>query len=180
MNRLDLDSLDSHDDIDVKGLIIKYFRFWPWFVFSIILSLTYGYYIFQSASKIYYTESKIKILDDSEGLKLPTEAFVFNRSNINLENEIHILNSSVILHRVVKKLNLNVEFYEEGLVRTARREKLPFFTELKFDKSLDKVTGNYFIFIEKNQFKIRKGEDETMTTILDFNSLIVDILIFLV
>ena len=35
-NRLDLDSLDSHDDIDVKGLIIKYFRFWPWFVFSIM------------------------------------------------------------------------------------------------------------------------------------------------
>ena len=39
-------------------------------------------------------------------MALPTELTVFNRSMINLENEINILNSYSLHSEVVKELNL--------------------------------------------------------------------------
>ena len=67
----------------------------------------------------YETTAKIKILDESEGLELPTSAFVFKRTNINLENEVEILTSYLIIEDVVKELNLNTRFFEEGTIQTS-------------------------------------------------------------
>ena len=57
--------------------------------------------------------AKIKILDEEGGLELPTAGFVFNRSNINLENEIR--DTKILCHfrKVVKHLNLTSQFYED-------------------------------------------------------------------
>ena len=44
-------------------------------------------------------QPKLKCWMRRDGLELPTAGFVFNRSNINLENELEILQSYVILEQ---------------------------------------------------------------------------------
>ena len=93
---------DSH--VDIKHEVKKYLRYWPWFILAITLTLSIAYAYLRYSPRIYKTSTKIKILDDSDGLELPTSAFIFKRSNINLENEIEILTSYTIIEKVVRKL----------------------------------------------------------------------------
>ena len=74
--------------------------------------------------------AKIKILDEEGGLELPTAGFVFNRSNINLENEIRDTKILCILEKVVKHLNLTSQFYEIGRIQTSQIHELPFDFEI--------------------------------------------------
>ncbi len=77
-----------------------------------------AYFYLRYAPRIYESTAKIKILDENEGLELPTAGYCFNRSNINLGNEIEILTSYIILEKVVKRLNLTSEIYEIGRIQT--------------------------------------------------------------
>ncbi|WP_400076803.1 GumC family protein [Winogradskyella sp. R77965] len=121
-----INSFESGEGIDLKQEINRYLRYWPWFVLLLIIALISAYIYLRYAPRIYETYSKVKILDESEGLELPTSAFIFKRTNINLENEIEILTSYLIMNRVVKELNLNTAFYDDGTIQTTQIESLPF------------------------------------------------------
>ena len=119
-------SFKEEESIDIKQEIRRYLRYWPWFALTLAIAFISAYMYLRYAPRIYQTYSKIKILDESEGLELPTSAFIFKRKNINLENEIEILTSYLIMNRVVRELNLNTTFYEEGTIQTTQIEALPF------------------------------------------------------
>ncbi|GAB4164949.1 MAG: tyrosine-protein kinase [Winogradskyella sp.] len=119
-------TFNEEESIDLKQELRRYFRYWPWFLMALVVSLLGAYFYVRYAPRIYETYSKIKILDESEGLELPTSAFVFKRTNINLENEIEIITSYLIMDRVVRELNLNTSFYEEGTIQTSQIASLPF------------------------------------------------------
>jgi tyrosine-protein kinase Etk/Wzc len=119
-------SLPEEDSIDIKQEIRRYIRYWPWFALTLAVALISAYMYLRYTPRVYQTYSKVKILDESEGLELPTSAFIFKRKNINLENEIEILTSYLIMNRVVRQLNLNTKFYEEGTIVTSQIEALPF------------------------------------------------------
>jgi capsular exopolysaccharide synthesis family protein len=116
----------EEDTIDIKSEIKQYLRYWPWFVITLLLTLVSAYLYLRYAPRVFETYSKVKILDESEGLELPTSAFIFKRTNINLENEIEIISSYLIMEKVVRELNLNTSFYEEGTIQTKQIESLPF------------------------------------------------------
>lgn len=143
---------DSH--VDIKHEIKKYLRHWPWFVFALALSMTIAYVYLRYSPRIYETSTKIKILDESDGLELPTSAFVFKRSNINLENEIQILTSYPIIEQVVRKLKLNTTFQEEGQIQISRIAQLPFHFEQHIKP--DSIFGSYQyeILVNKNNFEV--------------------------
>jgi capsular exopolysaccharide synthesis family protein len=117
------------DSFDLKQEMARYIRYWPWFVLTLVITLISAYLYLRYAPRIYETYSKVKILDESEGLELPTSAFIFKRTNINLENEIEILTSYLIMNKVVRDLDLNTSFYEEGTIQTSQTEDLPFYFE---------------------------------------------------
>ncbi|MEF3077562.1 GumC family protein [Winogradskyella poriferorum] len=124
-NQFNSNFFGEEDKIDVKQIVRQYLSHWPWFVIAVVVSMLSAYIYLRYAPRIFETYSKIKVLDESEGLELPTSAFVFNRSNINLENEIEIISSYLIMERVVRELNLNTVFYEEGTIQTKQIESLP-------------------------------------------------------
>ncbi|NRB60093.1 MAG: polysaccharide biosynthesis tyrosine autokinase [Winogradskyella sp.] len=117
---------ENESTLDIKSEIQRYVRYWPWFVLALVLFLGSAYVYLRYAPRIYQTNAKIKILDESDGLELPTSAFIFKRSNINLENEIEILTSYLILDRVVEQLQLNTTFFEVGTIQTSQINQLPF------------------------------------------------------
>ncbi|WP_138433358.1 GumC family protein [Winogradskyella algicola] len=124
-NQFNNSFLGEEDKIDVKQIVRQYLSYWPWFVIAVVVSMLSAYIYLRYAPRIFETYSKIKVLDESEGLELPTSAFVFKRSNINLENEIEIIGSFLIMEKVVRELNLNTVFYEEGTIQTKQIESLP-------------------------------------------------------
>ena len=102
----------------------RYVSFWPWVVVSLIIGLTGSFIYLRYSEYNYNTTAKIEILDkaqDSE-MALPTSMTIFNRSMINLENEIGVLKSYKLHKRVVESLNSNVKFFSEGLIKTAEND----------------------------------------------------------
>ena len=121
-----MNMFENEGSLDLKQEVSKYLRYWPWFLISLIIILICSYIYLRFSPRIYETYSKVKILDESEGLELPTSAFIFKRTNINLENEIEILTSYLIMDKVVRQLKLNTSFYEEGTIQTSQIKTLPF------------------------------------------------------
>ncbi len=118
--------IEEESTLNIKQEILRYLRYWPWFLASLLFCIGISYIYLRYAPKVYQTTAKIKILDEGKGLELPTSSFIFNRSNINLENEIEILASYGILEQVVKELNLTSVVYRVGNVQTAQIDALPY------------------------------------------------------
>ncbi len=156
--------IQQEDNVDLKHEVKRFLRYWPWFVLTMIVSLIAAYSYLRYTPRIYETSAKIKILDESEGLELPTSAFVFKRVNINLENEIEILNSYLINERVVRKLNLTVKFFEEGTLQTSQLAQLPIFFEQIVDNDSIIKSKSFKIEFTKDAFKITDIKTEKPQT----------------
>lgn len=153
-NQFNSNFFGEEDKIDIKQIVRQYLSHWPWFVIAVVVSMLSAYIYLRYAPRIFETYSKIKVLDESEGLELPTSAFVFNRSNINLENEIEIISSYLIMERVVRELNLNTVFYEEGTIQTKQIESLPLdYNQIIKPDSISK-TLSYKIQITDKGFQV--------------------------
>lgn len=147
--------LQDENHVDIKQEVKKYLRFWPWFLFAVILSLSVAYVYLRFSPRIYQTSTKIKILDESDGLELPSSAFVFKRSNINLENEIEILTSYRIIEQVVRELKLNTVFQEEGQIQTSLIPDLPFQYNQHVQPDSISVNHQFEIIVNNNNFEVR-------------------------
>lgn len=157
---------NDEDSIDLKQELRRYSRYWPWFVTALVFAFLGAYVYLRYAPRIYETYSKIKILDESEGLELPTSAFIFNRSNINLENEIEVITSYLIMDRVVRELNLNTSFYEEGTIQTSQIASLPLVFEQIIKPDNIEYPLAYKLEINFKGFQITNLNTEN---VLDFN-----------
>ncbi|WP_431137261.1 GumC family protein [Psychroserpens mesophilus] len=162
------------DKGDLKQEFRKYLRQWPWFVLALIITLLSAYIYIRYAPRVYETVAKIKVLDESDGLELPTSAFIFKRSNINLENEIEILNSYIILEEVVKSLNLNTQFYEEGTIQTTQIAELPFYFEQNIESDSISKSSSYAIDVKEKSFEITLLNTDKTVVIPNHNSFEID------
>ena len=163
-------TMEEEDSLDLKQEISRYLRYWPWFVLSLAIALISAYVYLRFAPLVFQTYAKIKILDKSDGLELPTAAFIFKRSNINLENETEILTSYIMMSKVVRELNLTTSFYEEGTIRTSQKESLPFkFNQIIQPDSIEKRTS-YKIKIKDKGLDIINETAEVTTAFSGFST----------
>lgn len=154
-----LDFYQEESSIDLKREILKYLKYWPWFVIAVVLALILSFLYLRYTPNVYQTTAKIKILDESGGLELPSTAFVFNRSNINLENEVEILKSYKILEKVVTKLNLTSKFYKEGRIVNGELAYLPFYYQERVHTD-SFIPYNYRLKITTEGFEITNSLTE--------------------
>ena len=153
---------------NLKEEIIRYLTFWPWFLISIIIGLSLSFLFLRYAEYKYEAKAKIEILDkaqDSE-MSLPTAMTVFNRSMINLENEIGVLGSYSIHKKAVSKLNSNVRFFTKGTIKTTEDHSSQWFNnyDLKFDIDFDSIKSpiiyNFTIFEGNLNIERTNSKDE--------------------
>ena len=86
---------DYLDNFNLREELLRYLSFWPYILVSIIIFLISAFVYLRYANYEYQISAKIEIIDkaqDSE-MSLPTVMTIFNRSMINLENEIGVLSS---------------------------------------------------------------------------------------
>ena len=130
---------NNNEDVNIRNELIRYLNFWPLFLVSIISFLTIAFLYLRYADYKYSTTAVIEILDEAQDseMALPTSLTVFNRSMINLENEINILSSYGLHYEVVSNLNANINYLIEGNIKTSQVHPNEWFKNYIFELKED-------------------------------------------
>lgn len=160
------DPTEETTPADLKQVINKYLRYWPLFVLSIIISLCFAFVFLRYANVIYKSEAKVKLLNDKENSNFSLDVSkLFNKSTINLENEIALFKSVHLSEQVVKNLNLNVEYFYKSTVKSKQIYDPPFTVAYKKDMSDLGTVLQYTITVTAKGYKIQdlvSGENFTI------------------
>lgn len=172
-------SLD--ESINVKDLFQRYLSYWPFFIISILLFIALAFFYLRYATYIYQSTAKIEVIDKAQDsdMALPTAMTIFNRSMINLENEIGVLSSFQINERVVKKLKYNLKYYTKGIIKSTVNHPDEWFDdyELNLNEELidySRIKQYHFDFYEKNgviKMNILTYYKDELINTEEFNSL---------
>lgn len=154
---------DIEADVNIKELVSKYLRFWPWFVLSVIIALSGAIFYLKYTPTVYSSEAKIKIVDDSKELNIGADALsmLSGKPKINLDNEIEVLKSYRLLSQVVEALDLQVDYIVEGNLKDTPIWNAPF-TVIR-TKDTDTLT-------KAMQFKLDWNAEEFVLTDKDGKS----------
>jgi len=156
----------KEDSINLKKEFLKYYNFKYYFIISIIVTCSIAFLYLRYANPIYSTEGKIKLLDDSKSGKISMDIYsVFQKSDINIENEIEIIKSKRLIEEVVKNLNLTTSYILQGGIRNKEiwnpeitvkgQHKNNRWTQIPVLK-LSKKGFYYFIELESKAYKINQ------------------------
>ena len=166
---------DNIEEDFLRTEILRYLSFWPFFLISVIVFVGCTFTYLRYADYQFNSTARIEILDKSQDseMALPTAMTIFNRSMINLENEIGILSSYSLNKKVVSKLNSNVKYYTHGRLKTTENHKSEFFYDydLIFDDGINSFrkinTFNFEISENKLTIDHYTGEDLIKSYVFD-------------
>ncbi len=114
----------QEEEINLREELGKYFRYWPWFVGSVLFCLLIAFIYLRYSTPVYQSTATIIIKDEKKGGTIPgLEAFeglglLAGMGGNSLENEMGILRSKRLITEVAKELQLNVRYFMEGNVQT--------------------------------------------------------------
>ncbi len=134
-----LDSRKEDQPIILKDELLKYLRYWPWFLISGLLCIGLGYVYMRYAPIKWESVAKIEIIDASKEMDITsnTMAILRGNTNINLDNDIEILKSYRILSQVAVALNLDISYFKKGQIKTTEIWNPPFaITKLMSEDSI--------------------------------------------
>ena len=166
MNESPYTNAFEDEPIDLKGELIKYLKFWPWFLLTVMIMLSSAYFYLRYSDTVYRTEAKIKILDSQEtsGLSFDVKS-IFRRSNVVLDNEIALLSSYHLMEDVVESLDLNVHYFQTGKINTSEVFNSPIRVAHNGIKDSLTRTLSYEIKITSNGYEITNTDtNETVST----------------
>ena len=160
MNRYDKNIYyEKEDFINLKELIFQYFKYWRWFLFSIIITTAIGILFLKITPKKYLSESKIILETGNKESFLISEWMDMtdfaDLSRNKLDDWIEILKSRRLMMKVVDKLDLNIKYKEKkGFLTTEiYKENSPITLKFVDEKSkyLVDSTKNYEIVIKSSK-----------------------------
>jgi len=103
-----------------KEIFFKYMVYLPWFIVSLAFTITIAYLYIRYTVPLYNASSSILIKNNDRRSNVPAEISLDNlmagRSS-NLQNEMVILKSATLMCRVVKTLDLDLLYYNQGKVK---------------------------------------------------------------
>jgi capsular exopolysaccharide synthesis family protein len=105
-----------------KEFIFKYLHYLPWIIISCLLFLVFAYIKIRYTTQIYQVQSSLLINNDHSSQSGKDERFdelFLSQGNSNLKNEIEILKSRPVMHRVAKDLDLEKYYFNKGKVRSS-------------------------------------------------------------
>lgn len=147
--------------MDFKKEFLKYFRYWPWFVLSLILCVGAAFIYIQIAPATYQTSALI-FIDKKQEDKTKIITISTNQKNNedNLEDEIRLITSNEFLLNVVKNLDLNISYFEKVYtIRNNIVNEVPFILKPTVSRDLlPQIT--YDIKIDKDGFTITDPKTE--------------------
>lgn len=131
-NQVHRESIGNKENAeDIKILLIKYLSYWPYFLISVFIFASAGYFYLRYTPSIYQTNSKIKILKDKGGIDMTGfqgNSPLIDMSRVNLENESEIIKSRRLTRNVILNLGLQTKVRQHGTIRTIEvwKNEIPF------------------------------------------------------
>ena len=172
-----MNSENFENDIDnLKKELLRYFSFWPLFLISFVIFLSITFVTLRYTDSLYRSISKIQVIDkaNDSDMALPSAMTIFNRSMVNLENEIGVLGSYKIHQNTVNFLNANVKYYTEGLIKTSEVHYEDF---LKYDEKFEIIVDPDTISIPRT-YKIKTDDKNLEIEVYDFQDNLIDKVVF--
>lgn len=157
----------EEENEDLKFLIFKYLKNWPYFLISAIIFILIAVFYLKYSTPIYQTSTSVKVLKDDEGgvdlSGLSASTTLFNYSKVNLENEIQIFKSRRMLGKVIDSLQLTTTVYKVGSLRDELLfgEEIPFKIEYIENDVEERSTATFNFslkFKANNSFEIHNDE----------------------
>jgi capsular exopolysaccharide synthesis family protein len=155
--------------VNIRQVLERYLRFWPWFVLSSAAALTIAFLILRYTTPIY--ESKATILFHRseekaiEGLSVLSQLGL-GEQNKKLANEMMLMKTPAVLNRVVKELQLNVTYgivgRRSGKIREASQQALPFkVVFMSPDSVVNEQEGEFKLeWLSNERFELTMNETE--------------------
>ncbi|MCM4167373.1 Tyrosine-protein kinase ptk [Arenibacter antarcticus] len=157
------EEFEEDDSFHLKEQLLKYLGYWPWFLGTVIIALLVAFFYLKYATVTYQSVAKIRIIDESKELNIGTDAMslLSGKSRINLDNEIEVLKSYRLLKQVVEDLQLDVNYYIQGNIRTTQIWNSPFsLTKHNASDSIAKAK-TYTIKLEASSFSISEKDGKS-------------------
>ena len=133
----------NNDDqnIDIKNLIFICLSHWYLFAAGVVIALAIGFAINRYTTNVYQVTGTVLVKEDKTSFD-PTSIMtgISYGSMQNLENEMAVLRSYSLCERVVKKMDLEVSYFEKGRIATAEMYRTAPFT-VEFDRSQPQTVG---------------------------------------
>ena len=154
--------LEEKSSFDLQAEVSKYLKKWPWFLLSLLIAIVLAWLYLRYTPKQYATTASVLIsTEDSKGSAVSLQDFTNlslggNMGGSNLQDEIAIMKSKPLLYDVVKNLNLDVRFANEGRVVTRNiYDELPIYGTLEIF-NLKKFKSQTYTVVPLNskQFKL--------------------------
>jgi len=98
--------------IDYREVIITALRHWYWFVVSVVVCLGIAYIYLARISPLYEQSTVLLVKNDSQGNDAPSTLLEVSSgfSNSGVGNDIYILQSHQLMHKVVEQLRLDITY----------------------------------------------------------------------
>lgn len=118
--------IEKQDSIDIKTEILKYVKYWRWFLLSTIITISLALLYIKTTDKTYAVNTTILIKEDNKS-DLSSQLAAFSNLGLgggknNIENEIEILKSRTLSESVIDSLKMNYFYYQKDGFK-----KSPFF-----------------------------------------------------
>ena len=119
-----------------RELFLKYVRFLPWIILSVVLMLSLAYLKLRYSTPIYRINSKLLVKNNAQsqgGGEKFDDIFMMQGMRNNMNDEIEIIKSRNLGKRVATKLGLQFGYSNKGQLRSSlmHQNDMPFRAEIK-------------------------------------------------
>ncbi len=139
--------------LNVKDGLLRYWFYWPWFVMSVVICASLGFLYAHYTPDVYESFAKIKILKEADQLNVVSERVSIG-DRVSMDNQIESLKSYRLLSDVVRKLNLDVSYYQKETLKTTEVWEVPFKISRRYIEDTLSTARSYDITINSDGFRI--------------------------
>lgn len=166
-----MESKSNKSTNEIKKVLDLYLSRWKLIAFFAIIALAMAYTFLRYSTQQYEAAATIKIKDEQQSQKLPnmTEMIgsggLFSGGANKIKDEIEVITSRTIINNIVKNLNLNIRYYEQGRIKEIELYENPpikinFFAT---DSIIHKVDTTLFIKIKSpSEFLMFKDDGKSI------------------
>jgi tyrosine-protein kinase Etk/Wzc len=150
---------EKNEQIDVKEILEKYFRYWYFFIFAIIVSFFIGLLFLRYTPKVYNASTTILVKDENNtslGSDNIIDGIDLFGKNRNIKNEIGILRSFSLVKQTLKEVDFSISYLNEGMLTSVDiYSRSPFKIVLDSNHLQSLEVKFYVKLISKNEFVIK-------------------------
>lgn len=145
---------EENDENTTQQALSKFLPYWPLFILASLLALAGAYVYLRYATPIYESSATMLVKDADKGAKQSAINNEINKtgSQIKVENELEVLQSRILMEKVVKRLALYAPITQMGKVKAVDAYLLsPIKIEVQNPDSIKGADKVFFSYDKKNQ-----------------------------